>query len=192
MRTLKALLIMLTINATVVRELSAAAAPSSRPRPSEAVKVCQVGYLPGETKFAMITDEPTGDVILRRAPDGAAVLTVKAAAVVKDADSGDMLRAVDFSKLSEPGSYYLDVPGVGASHEFRVGDDVFARPFRLAMRSYTGQRCGVAVNLALRQSFLSNGSGDMAYGIFCGFFVICLIVTWAVYLRPSPERLVGI
>ena len=51
---------------------------------------------------------------------------------------------------------------------------------------------GVAVNLALRQSFLSSGSGDAAYGVFIAYFVVCLALTWAVYLRPSPRRLDGV
>ena len=48
------------------------------------------------------------------------------------------------------------------------------------------------VNLALRQSFLSSGSGDAAYGIFIAYFVLCLALTWAVYLRPSPRKLEGV
>jgi NNP family nitrate/nitrite transporter-like MFS transporter len=51
---------------------------------------------------------------------------------------------------------------------------------------------GVGVNLALRQSFLSNGNGDAAYASFVAFFLMCLAVTWAVYLRPSPRTLEGI
>src|SRR4051812_40266114 len=51
-------------------------------------------------------------------------------------------------KLTTPGAYYLDVPGVGASDTFAVAPDVYAKPFRLAMRAFTGQRCGVAVSLA--------------------------------------------
>ncbi len=51
---------------------------------------------------------------------------------------------------------------------------------------------GVAVNLALRQSFLERGNGNAAYGAFIAFFVICLAVTWTVYLRPSPRRLGGV
>jgi endoglucanase len=115
--------------------------------PSDLVKVCQVGYLPGETKFAMLTAEPAGDVVVRR-KDGQAVLTVRAGAAREDADSGDTIRPVDFSALKTPGEYFLDVPGVGASYPFRIGKDVFARPFRLAMRAFTGQRCGTAVSLA--------------------------------------------
>jgi NNP family nitrate/nitrite transporter-like MFS transporter len=51
---------------------------------------------------------------------------------------------------------------------------------------------GVFVNLGLRQSFLSNGSADAAYVGFIAFYLVCVAVTWAVYLRPSPRRLAGV
>ncbi len=51
---------------------------------------------------------------------------------------------------------------------------------------------GVLVNLALRQSFLSNGTADAAYMGFIAFYLVCVVVTWAVYLRPSSDRLAGV
>jgi NNP family nitrate/nitrite transporter-like MFS transporter len=51
---------------------------------------------------------------------------------------------------------------------------------------------GVLVNLAFRQSFLSYGTGNGAYLAFIAFYLVCLAVTWAVYLRPSPRRLAGV
>jgi NNP family nitrate/nitrite transporter-like MFS transporter len=51
---------------------------------------------------------------------------------------------------------------------------------------------GVLVNLAFRQSFLAYQSADAAYVVFIAFYVICVAVTWAVYLQPSRRRLVGI
>jgi MFS transporter, NNP family, nitrate/nitrite transporter len=51
---------------------------------------------------------------------------------------------------------------------------------------------GVGVNLALRQSFLSNGTADAAYMAFIAFYLLCVAVTWLVYLRPSSSRLVGV
>jgi MFS transporter, NNP family, nitrate/nitrite transporter len=50
---------------------------------------------------------------------------------------------------------------------------------------------GVLVNLAFRQSFLSTGSGDGAYIAFIAFYAVCVVVTWAVYLRPG-NRLAGV
>ena len=43
---------------------------------------------------------------------------------------------------------------------------------------------GVLVNLAFRQSFLTTGTGNAAYAVFIGIYVVLLAVTWAVYLRP--------
>jgi MFS transporter, NNP family, nitrate/nitrite transporter len=51
---------------------------------------------------------------------------------------------------------------------------------------------GVLVNVAFRQSFLVYKSADAAYLSFIGFYVLCVIVTWSVYLRPSPRRLAGV
>jgi NNP family nitrate/nitrite transporter-like MFS transporter len=51
---------------------------------------------------------------------------------------------------------------------------------------------GVAVNLAFRQSFLTRGSGDAAYLGFIVAYAACLLVTWAVYRRPSSRRLADV
>jgi NNP family nitrate/nitrite transporter-like MFS transporter len=51
---------------------------------------------------------------------------------------------------------------------------------------------GVAVNLVLRQSFVDTGKADNAYMAFIAFYAVCVVVTWAVYLRPSSRRLEGV
>jgi MFS transporter, NNP family, nitrate/nitrite transporter len=51
---------------------------------------------------------------------------------------------------------------------------------------------GVLVNLALRQSFMSDGNGDIAYVGFMAFYLVCVAVTWTVYVRPSHTRLQGV
>jgi NNP family nitrate/nitrite transporter-like MFS transporter len=44
---------------------------------------------------------------------------------------------------------------------------------------------GVLVNLAFRQSFMTTGTGDSAYLVFIAFYLVCVVVTWVVYLRPT-------
>ncbi|WP_327365631.1 nitrate/nitrite transporter [Streptomyces sp. NBC_01217] len=51
---------------------------------------------------------------------------------------------------------------------------------------------GVLVNLAFRQSFLATHNGQAAYLAFLAYYGLCLVVTWAVYLRRSPRRLPGV
>ena len=42
---------------------------------------------------------------------------------------------------------------------------------------------GVGVNLALRQSYLSNGTATAAFWAFTVFYVAASILTWAIYVR---------
>jgi nitrate/nitrite transporter NarK len=51
---------------------------------------------------------------------------------------------------------------------------------------------GVLVNIAFRQSFLSYGNGNGAYVAFIAFYVVCVALTWFMYLRRSPKRLAGV
>lgn len=51
----------------------------------------------------------------------------------------------DFSEVRAPGTFYLDVPGVGRSTEFAIGDDVYNEAYYTAMRGFYLWRCGTAV-----------------------------------------------
>jgi endoglucanase len=118
------------------------------PTPTVDIKVDQVGYLPAAPKIAIVTaPSAAGTFTVRRAGAGDVVLRGTLTAPAADANSGDRVRAADFSALTRPGRYYLDVPGAGVSWPFVVAPDVYSRAFYLAMRSYYGQRCGTAVDL---------------------------------------------
>jgi MFS transporter, NNP family, nitrate/nitrite transporter len=51
---------------------------------------------------------------------------------------------------------------------------------------------GVLVNLTFRQSFLEYKTGDGAYIAFIAYYAVCFVITWFVYLRPSPKRLADV
>ncbi len=82
-----------------------------------------------------------------RSLDNSVAFAGKLSDVLSDRDSGDDVRQADFTALHDGGRYYVDVPGVGRSWDFTIGPDVFGRVYYLAMRSYYGQRCGIAVDL---------------------------------------------
>lgn len=126
---------------------SEAAGPARAAR-SDAVKVDQVGYLPSRPKLAVVTDaHATGAFTVHRAGDGREVLGGTLSPSRADPDTGDSVRIADLSALTETGSYYVDVAGVGTSDEFSVAPDVYAAAFVLAARAFYGQRCGTAVDL---------------------------------------------
>jgi NNP family nitrate/nitrite transporter-like MFS transporter len=45
---------------------------------------------------------------------------------------------------------------------------------------------GLFINLAFRQSFLTAKTGDPAFWAFIAFYLVCIAVTYVVYLRPAP------
>jgi MFS transporter, NNP family, nitrate/nitrite transporter len=100
------------------------------------------------------------------------------------------------------GSIYKMIPTVFASkaeREIAAGADPMtaARSAKRLSRSLIGLAGsigafgGVAVNLALRQSFLSAKTGTTAYVAFIVFYSLCIVVTWTVYVRPGQRRVAG-
>jgi NNP family nitrate/nitrite transporter-like MFS transporter len=47
---------------------------------------------------------------------------------------------------------------------------------------------GLFINLAFRQSFMTTQSGDPAFWSFLAFYLVCIAVTYVVYLRPVPAE----
>lgn len=55
-----------------------------------------------------------------------------------------------------------------------------------------GSLGGVGINLALRQSYLSTGSGTCAFWIFMSYYAAAALLTWAVYVRRPILTPVGL
>jgi len=51
---------------------------------------------------------------------------------------------VDFSSLTDPGTYRLVVEGVGCSQDFEIAEDVFSDPFKVSVQGYFYMRIGEA------------------------------------------------
>jgi endoglucanase len=114
--------------------------------PNPAIKVDQVGYPLHGPKIALVAASAESFEV-KRATDGAIEIRGRLAPAQSDSNTGDQVRAADFSALQKTGTYYLNVPGLGRSWTFTIGKDIFARTFYLAMRGFYGQRCGTAVDL---------------------------------------------
>jgi len=111
-----------------------------------AIKVDQVGYSQDGPKVALV-DVQAKTFDIRRSDDNSLVFKGPLSPAQADANSGDQVQAADFSRFRKPGTYYLEVPGVGRSWNFTIGKNIFARTYYLAMRGFYGQRCGTAVDL---------------------------------------------
>ncbi|MBE7464931.1 MAG: glycoside hydrolase family 9 protein [Planctomycetes bacterium] len=52
---------------------------------------------------------------------------------------------LDLSPLKDSGAYYVAIPGLGRSFEFRVARDVYLEPFKIAMSGIYHQRSGIDI-----------------------------------------------
>ena len=112
------------------------------------IRVNQAGYLPHAPKVAIVAAaQPAKRFQVIDRDSGRVVFRGELSPPSADADSGDTLKVADFSRVTRPGSYALEVPNVGRSWSFRIAADVYSRPLYLAMRSFYGQRCGTAVEM---------------------------------------------
>ena len=93
------------------------------------------------------------------------------------------------------GSVYKMIPTIfeARSRSLPVSEDErrhWSRSMAGALIGLTGAigaLGGVGVNLALRQSYLSNGTATAAFWAFVMFYVAASVLTWAVYVR-RPRR----
>ncbi len=111
---------------------------------TDQIKLNSLGYLPKAVKKATVTAEAQSfqvvDATTRRV-----VLKGKLSEPVKQEDVNQEVRIADFSKVSKPGTYILNVEGLGKSYEFAVGPDVYREAYVTSMRGFYLWRCGMAV-----------------------------------------------
>ncbi|GIE78225.1 MFS transporter [Actinoplanes philippinensis] len=91
------------------------------------------------------------------------------------------------------GSTYKMIPAI--FKQKYAGDEHRARRISgavIGIAGAIGAVGGVLVNLAFRQSFLTYKDADAAYMAFIGFYALCVVITWAVYLRPSARTKIAV
>jgi MFS transporter, NNP family, nitrate/nitrite transporter len=95
------------------------------------------------------------------------------------------------------GSTYKMIPAIfNGMARAEIAEGADAPTARMRARRISGAVIGIAgavgalggvlINMALRQSFLTTKSGDPAFWSFLAFYVVCVVVTYVVYLRPAP------
>jgi endoglucanase len=115
---------------------------------SDKIKVNQVGYLTQFPKKAIITNNDTKDAKIINSHTNEVVLEKTISSQIFDEITGDRLSEVDFSEITTPGAYYVKIDNLGRSFDFTIADDIYNKPYRTAMRSFYGQRCGMDISLA--------------------------------------------
>jgi endoglucanase len=128
------------------------------------VRVNSVGYLTARAKGVSVLGGAATTFTVRRSADGSSAFDGTLPAPSADPGTNDMVAQGDFSALAETGRFYVDVPGVGRSVDFAIGDDVYRRPFVAAMLGFYGWRCGTSVSFAFSGDSFGHGACHLGDG----------------------------
>ena len=110
------------------------------------IRLNTIGFLPDAPKQATVAAScEKFDVV--RVSDHAVVFTGQAGAPFQTAvtDTDETIQTIDFSAVTAPGKYRVEIAGVGASAPFTIGREIWNQPFEVATRAMYLWRCGTAV-----------------------------------------------
>ena len=109
------------------------------------IAVNQWGYVPEADKMAFVVGEVNEFTVLDARTD-AVVYRAGAQTTVPDSFLAGKVSRLSFSAVRRSGEYYIRVPDGRKSVKFRVGSHACREILERTMRSYTLQRCGLALN----------------------------------------------
>jgi len=106
----------------------------------------QVGYFPDLPKFAVVRapgEDASFSIVTE--PAGEVVYSGTGGAKEYWSSADDTIRRFDFSGFSTPGTYRLQVPGVGVSYPFQISRDVYTSVTKAAIKAFYYQRSSTAL-----------------------------------------------
>jgi endoglucanase len=122
--------------------------PTAQPRAASAVRVNQVGYLPGFAKIAIVATKAPGPVDWQLVDKGGKVrASGKARPFGEDKSSGEIVQQIDFSSVTAAGKGYRLKVGKDESPPFEIGNDVYRRMKLDALAFFYLQRSGVPIKM---------------------------------------------
>ncbi len=114
---------------------------------SAKIVVNQVGYLPNSPKIALLVNSNTTQpqIELVDSHTKQTIQFIIPSQSMRDRDSNDRLQTIDFSKIQQPGNYFLRIGSI-ESYPFAIASNVYQETIIKLLRSYYLQRCGVAID----------------------------------------------
>ena len=118
------------------------------------ININQVGYRTDAKKLAVFRGENIGSTFkVVDAKDQSIVYENVISEGVYNEAADEIDYIGDFSEVTEPGTYYIEVEGVGTSYTFAIGDDIFDSVLQDALRFFYTQRCGEDMDEELSGNF---------------------------------------
>ncbi|WP_146901228.1 glycoside hydrolase family 9 protein [Adhaeribacter aerolatus] len=108
------------------------------------IRLNQIGFYPGAPKVAVVVGENNGGEFYLKTADGTkTVFTGQLTQSKLNEFSKKPIRIANFSGFSKPGSYVLEIPGVGKSYSFDIKPDVHQAVAAAGLKGFYYQRMSI-------------------------------------------------
>ena len=106
----------------------------------------QIGYRPGDRKTVYVSQAAKGDAkeFSLCSKDGSVLYTASLTSLAEDPLSGSGYFCGDFSKVGEPGQYFVKI-GDAKSFDFSISDSVYDEVTFSTLQYFTDSRCGQGI-----------------------------------------------
>ncbi|RED99583.1 glycoside hydrolase family 9 protein [Marinoscillum furvescens] len=114
---------------------------------TEAIRLNQIGYYPNTEKLAVVVEGKLGTGFnVRNVSDQESAFSGELTDYGYWESSGESVTIADFSSLTTPGEYFLDIPDIGKSYPFVINDHVLNGATKAAFRAYYFNRASMAID----------------------------------------------
>lgn len=113
---------------------------SNAQAPSGAIRLNQVGFYPQAPKVAVVVGAKEGKFTVRAPGSKKAAFKGTLTESRRSPFSDKTTRIANFSALTQPGKYVLEVPGTGTSYPFEIKNSVHEAASKAAIKGYYYQR----------------------------------------------------
>jgi endoglucanase len=107
---------------------------------SSRIRLNQIGFYPDAPKVAIVTGDNATDFLIKSAASGEVVFKSKLSTPHKSGFSPGVTQIADFSSVTKPGLYELNLPGEGNSYRFEIKPKVFCDLTKALIKSFYFQR----------------------------------------------------
>lgn len=123
-----------------------------------------LGFLTQRTKRVSVVAVEAEAVLLKRASDDEIVAEIPLMDPVVDPWTLVQVFNADFTDITEPGIYYLEIPDFAKSRPFPIAENSFDMLFRDAMLGMYGQRSGVDIAIEHGGTSFAHNAGHLQDG----------------------------
>lgn len=103
---------------------------------NELIKLNQIGYLPTQSKVAVIPDTSASTFVIIDQQTDAVVYSGKLSKASNWQPANQIVKQADFTELNTPGSYIVKVYGMADSHPVSISENVYSEAHDASLKAY--------------------------------------------------------